>query len=302
MSICRTKLPPRRSRPASPRWPPRRHHRAEGRSRHRQDHLCARLHPRVRQPGRGPEPDLHAGAGLRCGPDGDLAFRSVSAPRPRGGLGARHRGCVHHRHLADRMARAAGTAAARAPARNQLRIRRWARRAADLRWIRAKGGKRGWRRLRPMRDLSEPAWPGLPMAAAAIRAKARNGRLSRRVRLGRASRPVPLAGDASFRRYYRLGGDGRRAVLMDAPPPQEDVGPYIAVATAVARARVQRPRGIRRRPRARLSADRGFRRRHLHPAARPRRRRAGALYAGGRHADRAAARRRGAREPGLAPL
>ncbi len=40
---------------------------------------------------------------------------------------------------------------------------------------------------------------------------------------------APLAGDASFRRYYRLGGDGRRAVLMDAPPPQEDVVPYIAV-------------------------------------------------------------------------
>src|SRR6266478_880451 len=41
---------------------------------------------------------------------------------------------------------------------------------------------------------------------------------------------VPLAGDASFRRYYRVGGNGRSAVLMDAPPPQEDVGPYIAVA------------------------------------------------------------------------
>src|SRR6266851_10382857 len=41
--------------------------------------------------------------------------------------------------------------------------------------------------------------------------------------------PVPLAGDASFRRYHRLQGDGRRAVLMDAPPPQEDVAPYVAV-------------------------------------------------------------------------
>jgi N-acetylmuramate 1-kinase len=41
--------------------------------------------------------------------------------------------------------------------------------------------------------------------------------------------PVPLAGDASFRRYYRLEGNGRRTVLMDAPPPQEDVAPYIAV-------------------------------------------------------------------------
>ncbi len=49
------------------------------------------------------------------------------------------------------------------------------------------------------------------------------------------ARLAPLAGDASFRRYYRLGGDGRRAVLMDAPPPQEDVVPYIAVAQLLRR-------------------------------------------------------------------
>jgi N-acetylmuramate 1-kinase len=42
--------------------------------------------------------------------------------------------------------------------------------------------------------------------------------------------PVPLAGDASFRRYFRLRGTARRAVVMDAPPPQEDVRRYIAVA------------------------------------------------------------------------
>ena len=40
----------------------------------------------------------------------------------------------------------------------------------------------------------------------------------------------PLAGDASFRRYKRLEAAGRRAVLMDAPPPKEDVRPFIAVA------------------------------------------------------------------------
>jgi len=39
-----------------------------------------------------------------------------------------------------------------------------------------------------------------------------------------------LAGDASFRRYYRLANAGRGAVLMDAPPPMEDIGPFIAVA------------------------------------------------------------------------
>lgn len=39
-----------------------------------------------------------------------------------------------------------------------------------------------------------------------------------------------LAGDASFRRYDRLtDAAGNRAVLMDAPPPMEDVRPFIAV-------------------------------------------------------------------------
>jgi aminoglycoside/choline kinase family phosphotransferase len=45
-----------------------------------------------------------------------------------------------------------------------------------------------------------------------------------------AARPTPLAGDASFRRYNRVVDGARRAVLMDAPPPQEDVRPFIAVA------------------------------------------------------------------------
>ena len=43
-----------------------------------------------------------------------------------------------------------------------------------------------------------------------------------------ASDAVPLAQDASFRRYLRIGGD-RPAVLMDAPPP-EDVGPFLRIA------------------------------------------------------------------------
>jgi hypothetical protein len=40
----------------------------------------------------------------------------------------------------------------------------------------------------------------------------------------------PLAGDASFRRYFRIVGAGRTAVLMDAPPPHEDPRPFVAVA------------------------------------------------------------------------
>ncbi len=39
-----------------------------------------------------------------------------------------------------------------------------------------------------------------------------------------------LAGDASFRRYDRLiAADGRRAVLMDAPPPMENVRPFMVI-------------------------------------------------------------------------
>ncbi|MCY7398371.1 MAG: phosphotransferase [Sphingomonas bacterium] len=45
------------------------------------------------------------------------------------------------------------------------------------------------------------------------------------------ARIEPLAGDASFRRYFRIvHDDGRRAVLMDAPPPHEDPRPFVAVA------------------------------------------------------------------------
>ncbi len=40
----------------------------------------------------------------------------------------------------------------------------------------------------------------------------------------------PLAGDASFRRYFRVIGPKGRAVLMDAPPPHEDPRPFVAVA------------------------------------------------------------------------
>lgn len=42
---------------------------------------------------------------------------------------------------------------------------------------------------------------------------------------------LPLAGDASFRRYFRVEHpELGRAVLMDAPPEHEDVRPFIAIA------------------------------------------------------------------------
>jgi aminoglycoside/choline kinase family phosphotransferase len=38
-----------------------------------------------------------------------------------------------------------------------------------------------------------------------------------------------LAGDASFRKYFRLTRPRASAVVMDAPPPQEDVRPFVRV-------------------------------------------------------------------------
>ena len=44
------------------------------------------------------------------------------------------------------------------------------------------------------------------------------------------ARRTARSGDASFRRYHRLEDNGRRAMLMDAPPPQEDIGPFLDIA------------------------------------------------------------------------
>ena len=41
---------------------------------------------------------------------------------------------------------------------------------------------------------------------------------------------VPLDGDASFRRYFRINGPKGSAMLMDAPPPHEDPAPYLRAA------------------------------------------------------------------------
>ncbi len=48
-------------------------------------------------------------------------------------------------------------------------------------------------------------------------------------RLGEGWQIVKLAGDASFRSYYRVEKSGVRYVLMDAPPAHEDVRPFLAV-------------------------------------------------------------------------
>lgn len=58
---------------------------------------------------------------------------------------------------------------------------------------------------------------------------------------GRPLRIAPASADASFRRYFRVWDGDRTFVAMDAPPPQEDVGPFVAVARALAAAGLNVP-------------------------------------------------------------
>lgn len=53
---------------------------------------------------------------------------------------------------------------------------------------------------------------------------------------------LPLAGDASFRRYFRVADGARVAVLMDAPPPHEDPRPFLAIADHLAGIGLSPPR------------------------------------------------------------
>jgi aminoglycoside/choline kinase family phosphotransferase len=53
----------------------------------------------------------------------------------------------------------------------------------------------------------------------------------------------PASADASFRRYFRIDGtEGASYILMDAPPPQEDVRPFIHVAELFGQTGVSVPR------------------------------------------------------------
>ena len=47
------------------------------------------------------------------------------------------------------------------------------------------------------------------------------------------ARIAPLAGDASFRRYFRIHRGDATAVLMDAPPHLEDSRPFLAIGKAL---------------------------------------------------------------------
>jgi aminoglycoside/choline kinase family phosphotransferase len=52
----------------------------------------------------------------------------------------------------------------------------------------------------------------------------------------------PASADASFRRYFRLKAGERSWIVMDAPPAQEDCGPFIRIAALMAEAGLHVPR------------------------------------------------------------
>ncbi|MBX3725522.1 MAG: phosphotransferase [Xanthomonadales bacterium] len=59
---------------------------------------------------------------------------------------------------------------------------------------------------------------------------------------GDAARVEPASSDASFRSYWRVqGAAGGSRILMDAPPPQEDVRPWLDVARRLRAAGVHAP-------------------------------------------------------------
>lgn len=52
---------------------------------------------------------------------------------------------------------------------------------------------------------------------------------------------TPLAGDASFRRYFRLVSEGKTRVIMDAPPTKETLAPFINIAEVLAKQGIHTP-------------------------------------------------------------
>jgi aminoglycoside/choline kinase family phosphotransferase len=53
---------------------------------------------------------------------------------------------------------------------------------------------------------------------------------------------VPVSGDASFRRYFRIKAAPGTLVVMDAPPPQEDCKPFVDVAHSLTKAGLNVPK------------------------------------------------------------
>ena len=52
---------------------------------------------------------------------------------------------------------------------------------------------------------------------------------------------APASADASFRRYLRIASPTRTFIVMDAPPPQEDVRPFVDIAARIKAAGLHAP-------------------------------------------------------------
>jgi len=62
--------------------------------------------------------------------------------------------------------------------------------------------------------------------------------------LNQTANLIPLAGDASFRRYFRVQAGNKAYVLMDAPPEREDVSPFLAVRDWMEKAGLRVPQKV----------------------------------------------------------
>jgi aminoglycoside/choline kinase family phosphotransferase len=59
---------------------------------------------------------------------------------------------------------------------------------------------------------------------------------------------APASADASFRRYFRLQAAGGPLIVMDAPPPLEDVRPFVRIAGLIEQAGLHGPRVLEADP------------------------------------------------------
>ncbi|WP_164963483.1 aminoglycoside phosphotransferase family protein [Rubrivivax sp. JA1026] len=75
--------------------------------------------------------------------------------------------------------------------------------------------------------------------------------IAERHRIDRASL-VPASADASFRRYLRVAAGRGSLIVMDAPPPQEDVRPFVHVAGLIEAAGLNAPKVLE------CDAEQGF--------------------------------------------
>jgi aminoglycoside/choline kinase family phosphotransferase len=55
---------------------------------------------------------------------------------------------------------------------------------------------------------------------------------------------APASSDASFRRYFRIASASGTLVVMDAPPPKEDCGPFVDIAGRLTAAGLNVPKVI----------------------------------------------------------